>query len=222
MKKTELLNNVKELGYPLFETKTSVNANKTLAEVTKSKDSRLWEGFPLLLANTLERDLFNYREALRNFKNSQERNDFRKLVLMSLALYKYLGLKFSYSDKLYNSNYFNKKFFDKFLYGFKEKKDLRWTGKQLSSVRLASTFKNYFKHAELNFKDYVNMKDDFELEYSLSQLFSNKQKELFMKKLKGEKMTKTEREYFSRSVKKKVVALANSDLHKLATKLIKK
>jgi len=86
---------------------------------------------------------------------------------------------------------------------------------------VVNTFKNYFKHAELNFKDYVNMKDDFELEYSLSKLFSNKQKELFMKKLKGEKMTKTEREYFSRSVKKKLLALANSDLYKLATKLVK-
>ena len=220
MKKTELLNNVKELGFPLFETTKSMDVNKTLAEVTKSKDSRLWEGFPLLLANTLERGLFNYREALRNLKNSQERNDFRKLVLMSLALYKYLGLKFSYSDKLHNSKYFDKKLFDKFLYGFKEKKDLKWTGKHLSSVRVASTFKNYFKHAELDFKDYVKMKDDFEFEYSLSQVFSNKQKELFMKKLKGEKMTKTENEYFSRSVKKKVVALANSDLHKLATKLV--
>jgi hypothetical protein len=41
-----------------------------------------------------------------------------------------------------------------------------------------------------------------------------------MKKLKGEKMTKTEREYFSRSVKKKVLALANPDLHKLATRLV--
>ena len=221
MKKTELLDNVKELGFPLFETKKSMHANKTLAEVAKSKDSRLWEGFPLLLANTLERDLFNYKKALRNFKNSKERNGFQKLVLMSLALYKYLGLKFSNSDKLYNSNYFDKKLFDKFLYGFREKKDLRWTGKNLSSIRVVNTFKNYFKHAELDFKDYVRMKDDFELEYSLSQLFSKKQKELFMKKLKGEKMTKTEKEYFSRSVKKKVVALANLDLHKLATKLIK-
>jgi hypothetical protein len=221
MKKKELLNNVKELGFPLFETKKSMDANKTLAEVTKSKDSRLWEGFPLLLANALERGLFNYREALRNFKDSKLRNDLRKLVLMSLALYKYLGLKFSNSDKLYKSNYFNKKLFDKFLYSFKEKKDLKWTGKQLSTVRVASTFKNYFKHAEINFKDYLSMKDDFEFEYALSQLFSNKQKELIMKKLKGEKMTKTESEYFSRSVKKKIVALANSDLHKLATKLIK-
>jgi hypothetical protein len=222
MKKTKLLDNVKELGFPLFEAKKSLDANKTLAEVTKSQDSRLWEGFPLLLANTLERGLFNYREALRNFENSKERNYFRKLVLMSLALYKYLELKLSHSYNLYHSSYFNKNLFDKFLSAFRKNQDLRLTGKQLSSLRVVNTFKNYFKHAELNFKDYVRMKDDFELEYSLSQLFSNKQKELFMKKLKGERMTKTEKEYFSRSVKKKLVALANSDLHKLATTIIKK
>ncbi|MFC2170320.1 hypothetical protein ACFLRM_07180, partial [Acidobacteriota bacterium] len=95
------------------------------------------------------------------------------------------------------------------------------TGKQLSSVRVVNTFKNYFRHAELDFKDYVDKKDEFDLEYGLSQMFSMKQKELFLKKLKGEKMTKTEREYFSRSVKKKVAALANSDLHKLAARLVK-
>jgi hypothetical protein len=66
------------------------------------------------------------------------------------------------------------------------------------------------------------MKDEFDLEYALSQVFSKKQKELFLKKLKGEKMTKTEREYFSRSVRKKALALANPDLHNLATKLFKK
>ncbi len=55
----------------------------------------------------------------------------------------------------------------------------------------------------------------------MSQVFSKKQKELFLKKLKGEKLAKTEREYYSRVVKKKVLALANSDLHKLAARLVK-
>jgi len=40
-----------------------------------------------------------------------------------------------------------------------------------------------------------------------------------MKKLRSEKMTKTEREYYSRAVRKKVLALANADLHVLAVKL---
>jgi hypothetical protein len=55
----------------------------------------------------------------------------------------------------------------------------------------------------------------------MSQIFSKKQKELFLKKLRGEKLKKTEREYYSRSIKKKVLALANSNLHKLAERLIK-
>ena len=58
--------------------------------------------------------------------------------------------------------------------------------------------------------------EELSLEYSLSQLFSPKQKELFKKKLKGDLLTKTEKEYFSRAVKKKVAAIANPELHRLA------
>ena len=221
MKKATLLKKVKELGYPLFETEILIDANETLAEVVKSKEPRLLEGFPLLLANCLEKNLFDYRMTLIHLKNVVERKNFRNLVVMSVALYKHLKLKLPSAEMLYNSNYFDKKIFDKFLNQFKEKKDLTVIVKKLSSLRVVNTFKNYFKHAELNIRDYVKMRDEFDLEYALSQVFSKKQKELFMKKLKGEKLTKTEREYFSRSVKKKVLALANSDLHRLATRLIK-
>jgi len=62
--------------------------------------------------------------------------------------------------------------------------------------------------------------DEYSLEYSLSQVFSPKQKELFKKKLEGKPFTKTDQEYYSRTVKKKVVALANSELNALARKLL--
>jgi hypothetical protein len=62
--------------------------------------------------------------------------------------------------------------------------------------------------------------DKYTLEYSLSQVFSPKQKDLFKKKLEGKPFTKTDQEYYSRTVKKKVVALANSELHTLARKLL--
>ncbi|SHJ41327.1 hypothetical protein SAMN02745216_01614 [Desulfatibacillum alkenivorans DSM 16219] len=42
----------------------------------------------------------------------------------------------------------------------------------------------------------------------------------FKKKLEGDPLTKTEKEYYSRTVKKKAAALANSDLHSLARKLL--
>jgi hypothetical protein len=62
--------------------------------------------------------------------------------------------------------------------------------------------------------------EEFSLEFALSQVFSPKQKELFRKKLEGLPLTKTEQEYYSRTVKKKVVALANSELHSLSKKLL--
>ena len=65
-------------------------------------------------------------------------------------------------------------------------------------------------------ENFVSRKAEATFEYALSQIFSPKQKELFFKKLKGEKLSKTEREYYSRTVKKKVYALANTDLHRLA------
>jgi hypothetical protein len=60
------------------------------------------------------------------------------------------------------------------------------------------------------------------LAFALSQMFSPKQKELFKKRLEGLPLTKTEQEYYPRSVKKKVVALANAELHGLARKLLEK
>lgn len=62
--------------------------------------------------------------------------------------------------------------------------------------------------------------DELSLEYALSQLFSPKQKELFRKKLDGLPLTKTEKEYYSRAVKKKVAALANAELHRQARMLM--
>jgi len=90
----------------------------------------------------------------------------------------------------------------------------------MSSERVVNSFKNYFKRAEIDLKEVADLQDEFELEYAMSQIFSKRQKEIFLKKLKGEKLTKTEREYYSRTIKKKVLALANPDLHKLASKLL--
>ncbi len=58
------------------------------------------------------------------------------------------------------------------------------------------------------------------LDRHMDEIFSTKQKELFLKKINGKKLTKTEKEYFSRVVKKKVLAMANSDLHQMSKKLL--
>jgi hypothetical protein len=53
----------------------------------------------------------------------------------------------------------------------------------------------------------------------LDLLFSKKQKELVFKKLEGQHLTKTEREYYSRVVKKKLAAIAAPEMQELAMAL---
>jgi hypothetical protein len=54
----------------------------------------------------------------------------------------------------------------------------------------------------------------------LDRIFSAKQKELVFKKQDGRRFTKTEREYFSRIVRKKLEAIANEEVVGLARELI--
>ncbi|MDP3921131.1 MAG: hypothetical protein Q8R76_10055 [Candidatus Omnitrophota bacterium] len=60
---------------------------------------------------------------------------------------------------------------------------------------------------------------ELEFELLLSALFTPRQKSLLKKKMAGQPLSKTEREYFSRVVKKRLKALANEELHQLAKKL---
>jgi hypothetical protein len=91
---------------------------------------------------------------------------------------------------------------------------------KISPDRLLRTFQNYFEKDVEKTRKLKERHEELSLEYALSQLFPPKQKELFKKKLNGEVMTKIEKEYYSRKVKKKVAALANPELHRLAQRLM--
>ena len=61
-----------------------------------------------------------------------------------------------------------------------------------------------------------------EIQTYLDRLFSPKQKDLVFKKLRQEPFTKTEREYYSRVVRKKLVAIAHREIIEIATQLTQK
>ena len=46
----KLFVDLSRLGYPLLEPTEAPDVNQTIAEVVRSRDTRLWEGFPVLLA----------------------------------------------------------------------------------------------------------------------------------------------------------------------------
>jgi len=60
------------------------------------------------------------------------------------------------------------------------------------------------------------------LQTYLRRLFSPKQRDLVFKKLNGESFTKTEREYYSRVVRKKLEAIADSEVGYVAARLTQK
>jgi len=221
MKNDNLLKRVSTLGFPLFGVEDDQNANLTLADMVRSRDLRLWEGFPVVLANSAEKGLFNYDKVNEYLKKPFDKSYLTSLMVMSLGVYRFFNLKFSWADGFYKSlSGDRKKEFTGFLEKFKNDDDLSVAGREMSAHRLKSVFNNYFSQSKAKLNELLSAKDELNLEYSLSQVFSPKQKELFYKKLKREKLTKTEKEYFSRVVKKKVFALANPELHHLAQRLL--
>ena len=221
MKNDSLLKRVSGLGFPLLDVEEKYDANLTLADMVKSEDLRFWEGFPVAIAYSAERGLFSFDKVNSYLKKPFLKACSASLMVLSLALYKFFNLEFSWAHMLYKSlSAERKKEFSGFLKNLKNENDLEVSGREMSSSRLKSVFNNYFNQSQARLRDFLSAEDELNLEYALSQVFSPKQKELFLKKLKREKMTKTEKEYFSRAVKKKVLALANPELHRLAQKLL--
>lgn len=222
MGKDNLLKRLAALGFPLLEVEKDEEANSTLAGLVESHDLRLWEGFPVVLANSVGKGLFDYNKVEECFKSPHDKVNLVLLIALSLALYKTMGLKFTWSDKLYAlfDNEDTKRQYEKYLAAFKNNQDLVVQSNVMSSQRVRVVFDNYFRQTQAHLDDLLSVKEVMGVEYSLSQVFSPKQKELFLKKLRNEKLTKTEKEYFSRVVKKRVLALANPELHRLAQKLL--
>lgn len=217
----KLLNSLSKLGFPMLEPVEELDVHKTLAEVVKSRDTRLWEGFPVLLANVAENYSFSFERVEQILAHKELREQFHRLVLLSLAVYAAYHLTFSWSNRL-NRNLTNE---DKALVRSWSNKlvhnqDLAWNDVKFDSERLKNLFELYFERRAEKSRRRKEKYEEFSLEYALSQVFSPKQKELFKKRLGGLPLTKTEQEYYSRTVKKKVVALANSELHALSRRLL--
>jgi len=206
-----------------MEPEEPFDANEVLAEVVKSRDIRLWEGFPVLVLNAATRGIFNYESVRNLLSKNRDRTVFTELLLLSLALYKYLRLKYSWADKIYTKP--SQKDMDRhyrFYKSFKNNRDFFISKSyRMNPGRIRDIFNNYLQGSDLKVVDSRQSYEKLSLEYAQSQIFSPKQKELFLKKLEGEKLTKTEKEYFSRVVKKKLAALANPELHRLARKVLK-
>jgi len=211
MENKDLEEKAAELGFRPHD------VNKTLAEVVQSRDQRLWEAFPVMLASAAEAGEFNYEAAAAHLREN-EKNGLKLLVFASLGLYESLGAKFKWTKVLFGD------FPPRLVNHYREKLN---SGQELLigevSVLPANLKENFLKRprqAAKPVKRQAEAGEQLDLELAVSRIFTPRQKELFLKKLRHKKMTKTEKEYFSRVIKKKAQALANEDLHRLARKVL--
>lgn len=221
MEDKELLERVGKLGFPLVETEEKFDVNQTLAEVVKSNNARLLEGFAVLLVNAVRDNNFSYAGVQNYLTGDKDKNLLKELFLLSLSLYKVLSFYFNLPKSLYeklSAEDLNKmKEFRNYL---AHDANFNVMGYAFSPERLKDVFATYLKNEVEEVKKQTEKQEGFSLEYALSQVFSPKQKELFLKRVKGLELNKTEREYFSRTVKKKLFALVNPELSRFAKLLL--
>jgi len=227
MNKERLTTALGELGYRLFtpekERLSSKKVLDVLDELSGSEDSRLTEAFPIVLANCAYRGIkLDIHSLLSRYgRGSQRRSNLEKLILASSDLLAQEGLdKPEGLDNIVDPL--------RVKYGDLLKEEVVNLDKHrsISPERLRNALKRYaidFERSEtVRERDRRRQLRSFQLDLHLSTLFSPKQKELVLKKLKGDPLSKTEQEYYSRVVKKKLEGLANSDLRKIALALTKK
>jgi len=222
MNDRELLTSLSKLGLPMFEPSVEEpDVNETLAKVVKSHETRLWEGFPILVANTAESYQFAPERVDQQLKRKEHKNRFHRLMLLSGALFSFYHLSFPWWNKLKKDlGQKDKALVKAWKKCLTNNQTLKFNDVELDPERLKGLFELYFEKKAVKGRRRKEKYEEFSLEYALSQIFSPKQKELFKKKLEDLPFTKTEHEYYSRTVKKKVVALANSELHSLSKKLL--
>jgi len=213
------------MGYPLLEPDKQEDPHEVLAALVQTDDVRLLEGFPVVLAHCLKENFKLNVERMEGLLSNEElRQRFWLMLATSRYLFYSFGMKFP--EKLeYSVRVEFKSAANQVSFADREKKSLKVGADSLSLDRLKNTFLNYVvrsrKLGELTKTGKAELQEDFRREYYLSLLLSPRQKDLLYKKLRAEPMTKTEKEYFSRVVKKKLQALADPELHLLAQKALR-
>jgi hypothetical protein len=225
LEKELLFRDAEKYGYSLVHP-TSSNPAQVLVKMLSANDPRLLEGVPVVLANMLfqqpDMNLVSVEEQLP----AALKKRFRMFVVLTLLFSFWVPESEQARANLQN---FLENREPSLAMTVEER--LRKHGKvnvgdnvTLDAKRLETTFRNYVVHHFMETQATVAKKLENErqnvLNAALSELFTEKQKELLFKMLNHEPVSKSEREYYSRAVKPRLRALRNPDLQSLALNLL--
>ena len=226
--KKDLLEQLAQFGYALTVPETHVAApEKVLEALLRQNDVRLLEGFPVVLANALsQKNALTWEKSVwRPGKAFSEKTKERWTALMavSLFLFRLFGAVKEAQDrvlKLLEKDPEADKVLEALERNLSGQGDVKAAGLRFSAERLKTVFRNYVVQQSGSGEKAREQKDALERELLLSEVFTPRQKELLAKKHAGTPLSKTEREYYYRVVKKRLKVLADSRLYQMARDLV--
>ena len=223
MTKDQLLENLANYGYPLL--KPVDKPEEVLTALLDQDDARLLEGFPVVFLNMLkEQDQSKWEKDGWQAKGLSDRAKARLPYLLALSahLFKLYKMEANYERRALNIlTKLNKgtEVLSRVAEAFEKSESVNFDGFEFLPERFEKAFQTYVLQAS-NDPAAEKKRHALEQELLLSEIFTPKQKALLRKKEEGKRFTKTEREYFSRVVKKRLKVLANDELHQLANRLL--
>ncbi|QTA83858.1 Uncharacterized protein dnl_62790 [Desulfonema limicola] len=220
MTKADLIESLGDLGFTLVipeKKKSPEEIGRVLQELALSDDARLVEGFPVVLAHCVSNGLIPDMELLMIGKPKLLTN-LEILLGISFELLEKEGLK-PPEEMLAIAETIRDKY-----KSLLSNEIIRLNNDvDLSRERLQ---KNFLMYAANKSQEVGQLKQEskkqhqsFKLNLHLSRLFSPRQKEILLKKYQGEPLNKTEQEYYSRTVKKKLEAVCDKEVRKIAVSL---
>ncbi|MCK5204051.1 MAG: hypothetical protein KAR15_09265 [Desulfobacterales bacterium] len=209
---------------------TGSQATIILDALASSNDQALVIRFPAVLSICARNGVALNSHALfsKYWESSPKKQNLEKLLLISAELFDLEGIEAPKNLKKIASSL-------KAKYGtlLSAKMLPLSSGISISMRDIQNTLRDYtaktkdamtaFKQGNLEqepTRDILNRSAD--LQVHLRRLFSSKQKDLVFKKLNRKPFTKTEREYYSRVVRKKLASIANSEVSCIANRLTQK
>lgn len=226
--KRALLEQLAAHGYPLMRPVRHSDPETVLESLLRQHESRIVEGFAVVLLNAL-REKANLRWELPSWDPARAlgvmtSQRLARLLALSYVLFRLFGLEKSLQERVLKL-LFKYKNGEETLRNveshFLTSEPLAMNGFELSTERLKHTFRTYAVDAQEGLEDKEKTRT-LELELLLSELFTPRQKELLRKRAEGAEMTNTEKTYFYRTVSKRLKALANEEVHKLARRLLRR
>ena len=201
-----------------------INENQILVildALASADDVAVVARFPAILAICARRGLSLNSQSLfsRYWETSPKRQNLEKLLLISATIFKSQKLKPPGNlDQIAAS--LKPKYGDLISAGeFQLSNGMIVSFKDLENS-LASYLAGHMR-PEVN-QGHIQLSPSETLDIYLDRLFSPKQKELVLKKRDGHTFTKTEREYYSRVVRKKLEAIASEEVGRIAKNLMLK